>query len=210
MNFFDLKAYLESPEGQQEKNSLPQKLSQGMFQSWNSDNESVVVLAEYIRRAKPKAIVECGTFEGRTTEYLTKILRESNDNKATLITIDTVNEHDDPLYKESISIRYNRLFELQKDNKVTVLYFQGRTQQILPFVMRGQRIDFVYEDADHTLSGLIEDWRIINNFASKGTVVCFDDMRNHPFVGWFSENNLNWTSTYINIGAGQLWARKND
>ena len=201
---------------------LPFRYSQGKWQSYNSSDKNILAIAEYIRQAKPDTILECGTFEARSTEYLTRLMRlcNSHSNK-TIVTIDVpgcilhmdedeekVTFQKDEGWDETIKIREARLALLTRDPFVKVIYREGLTQVILPELMQEFNFDFIYEDASHLPNILIEDFKHIDAYAKKGCVVCFDDMKGNGFKDWVFTNVKTWELFYTELERGQIWMEK--
>ena len=199
---------------------LPFRYSQGKWQSYNSDDRNLIVVAEFLRIQKPICVLECGTFEARSTEYFTRVMRTSNPNpNKILVTIDVegcilhmgeeyVTFYDDEGYNESMKIRKARLELLQCDPFVKVIYREGLTQLLLPNLLQEFNFDFIYEDASHLTHILKKDWEHINKFTKENCVVCFDDMAGNEFKDWLYENAKNWELYYTDLERGQIWAQK--
>lgn len=202
---------------------MPFRYSQGRWQSYNSDDKNLLTIAEYIRQLKPDTILECGTFEARTTEYMTRLMRlcNSHSNK-TIVTVDIPgcilhmdNDGEGATFQEEegwdevIKIRNARLTLLTIDPFVKVIYREGLTQKILPELMQEFSFDFIYEDASHLPGVLVEDFKHISSFAKKGCVVCFDDMAGNEFKDWIFDNVLgDWDAFYSDLERGQVWMEK--
>lgn len=201
---------------------FPFRYSQGKWQSYNSDDKNLLTVMEYIRRARPDCVLECGTFEARTTEMITRQMRMTNSHEnKTLVTIDVrgcilhmgediVTFQEDEGYEDSYEIRLHRLALLKRDPFVKVIYKEGLTQYLLPELIPEYNFDFIYEDASHLPNILIKDWEAIGKYAKVGCVVCFDDMKGNEFKNWFMGNvsNEEWETYYSGIERGQLWVEK--
>lgn len=199
---------------------LPFRYSTGKWQSFNSDDKNILTVAEYIRQDKPDCVLECGTFEARSTEYFVRQMRMHNPHQnKKFVTIDVggcilhmaedhVTFQKDEGYEESMRIRYNRLANLFKDPFVEVIYREGLTQFLLPGLMKEFDFDFIYEDASHLPHILQKDWEHINKYAKVGCVVCFDDMKGNEFKDWIELNSYDWDSYYSDIERGQIWLER--
>ena len=201
---------------------LPFRYSQGKWQSYNSSDKNLLTIAEYIRQVKPDVVLECGTFEARTTEYLARVMRLGSSHlNRTLVTIDVpgcilhmdedaerVTFQEDEGWDEVIKIRNARLSLLTRDQFVKVIYREGLTQVLLPELIREFDFDFIYEDASHLPNILIEDFNHIDANAKKGCVVCFDDMKGNEFKDRVFANVEDWEVFYTDLGRGQVWMEK--
>lgn len=199
---------------------LPFRYSQGKWQSCNSDDRNILTIAEFLRLSKPDCVLECGTFEARSTEFFVRqmVLHNSHPNK-TFVTIDVdkcidhisedkVTYQKDTEYEEVVKIRKLRIDLLKRDPSVKVIYKEGLTQDLLPSLMKQYSFDFIYEDACHLPSILMKDWSHIKKYAKIGCVVCFDDMKGNEFAKWISENSNGWDYYYTDKGRGQVWIEK--
>lgn len=203
-----------------EMEMLPFRYSYGKWQSYNSDDQNLLVVAKYIRVAKPVCVLECGTFEARSTEYIARIMRTCNENPGkTLVTVDlpgcvlhmgedVVTYQEDDGYADSMAIRQARLELLKRDPFVKVIYREGLTQQILPQLMQEFSFDFIYEDASHLPNILKEDWKHIEKYAKERCVVCFDDMKDNAFKDWLWDHSEGWDKFYSDLERGQVWIQK--
>ena len=208
-------------DGRNEFENFPICYAKGKHQSNNSSNENLATIAEYIRQDKPRQVLECGTFEGRTTEYLAKLMGQYIPGKYKLlvtidvegcildITEDSVTYQNDPEYDDVIDTRNHRLALMYKNPAVKVHYESGLTQHLLPKLLAQIEFNFIYEDACHLPHILIKDWEAISQYARPRCVVCFDDMANNPFKEWFCENAAKeWDIYYSSIERGQIWAER--
>lgn len=216
-----------SYSGNSECDNFPPRLAKGKCKSYNTDDENLATIAEFVRREKPNRVLELGTAEARTTEYLTRLIKAHShgDNKL-LITVDVNDEIDtfqgsgDNLtarlieasrdFSDMLTIRNNRLSLLDEEESIIVLFFEGLSWRLLPDLLSTYDFDFIYEDASHLPSVLIEDWKHIARFAKRTCVVCFDDMRGNEFVNWFRVNNPDWNYFYTDVGRGQMWVERAD
>jgi len=215
-NWDSLKEY----DNKAEYDLFPFMYSRGKYQSYNSAPENFITVSEFIRRRRPRYVLECGTFEGRGTEYIARTMRfHSLRPNTTLVTIDVggcidvmaedyVTFMPDEEYEDSLAVRHARLTLLQRDQFVNVIYKEGLTQHLLPEVLTEFPMDFIYEDASHLPNILIEDWKHIDKFATPHCIICFDDMAKNPFVDWFKENVKGWDMYYTDKERGQLWVER--
>jgi hypothetical protein len=199
---------------------LPFRYSYGKWQSYNSDDQNMLVVAKFLRKMHPCCVLECGTFEARSTEYFARMMRLYNPNKdKTLVTIDVpgcilhmgediVTYYEDEGYADSMEIRKARLELLKRDPFVKVIYREGLTQLLLPDLMQEFAFDFIYEDASHLPNILREDWKHIEKCAKKGCIVCLDDMKGNEFKDWIFEKAKDWDLHYTDLERGQVWMQK--
>jgi len=211
---------LKEYDNKNEYDQFPFIYSKGKYQSYNSANENFITVIEFIRQRRPTYVLECGTFEGRGTEYIARTMRfHSPRPHATLVTIDVggcidvmAEDHvtfmPNKEYEDSLAIRHARLALLQRDQFVNVIYKEGLTQHLLPEVLTEFPMDFIYEDASHLPNILMEDWKHLSTLTKKDCVICFDDMNRNPFVNWFKENVKGWDIYYTDRERGQLWVER--
>lgn len=202
---------------------FPPMYSQGRWQCQNTCKEDLAVLSNFIRLFRPLTILECGTFEARTTEYIFNLMRNYISPPRKLITIDVPHnighidldiwvpeEQEDPLYVDSVHTRKLRLALMQKSVDVEVIYLEGLTREFLADILVNEKPDFIYQDASHLQHLLEQEWRIVESIdVKKGTIICFDDMKCNNFVQWFKDRvKSDWYICENNRERGQLWVEK--
>lgn len=205
-------------DGRKEWEYFPLALSQGKYKSFNTSKEDLSVLAEFIRQRRPLSVLECGTFEARTTEYLARTMLYHCPPPRKLITVDVVGCIDhinvdtvtykvDDLYDDVLNIREHRLELLDRYEGIEVIYEVGLVKDYLPEYV--SKVDFIYQDASHLLHLLQNEWEIIERSGPKpGLIICFDDMRNSEFVDWVSKRASKWIIRVNLNERGQLWMER--
>lgn len=206
-----------------EYSRFPPMYARGKWRSGNTCNEDLQVIANFMRKKRPQTVLECGTFEGRTTEYLFNLMRHNSPPPRKLFTIDVPRnidhidleqwipeEPEDPLYKEVVRARYCRLELMQLSDEVEVVYMEGLTRTYLERLIRDFSPDFIYQDASHLQQLLEQEWMIAESVPVKsGTVICFDDMKCNDFVGWVTPRLKGKWEAFVNMRErGQLWVEK--
>lgn len=206
---------------QNAKVELPQKLA-GTFNSWNTSDKNLAMMGEFIRLRKPKVVLECGTFEGRTTEYLGNILSAvveapilisvdaghiiASDDGATVIF-----KEDDADWLPVVTARNNRIAALHAIGNLAFFYCEGVVRDVLDGILSQYRVEFIYHDSCHVSSIQMQEWPTIERYSQPGDIVCYDDafldipgnffsfLENLP--GWYCRRN---TAADVK----QMWCEK--
>ena len=202
--------------------SHPPMYAQGKWQCANTCKEDLQVIGNFIRMRKPNVILECGTFEARTTEYIFNLMRHYCPPLRRLLTIDVPRnighidlerwepeEPEDPLYADAVKVRKHRISLMLRSEEVTLHYYEGLTRDYLGNILKEDKPDFVYQDASHLQHLLEQEWKIVESVEVKpGTVICFDDMKSNSFIEWVRPRLSDW-DVFTNMRErGQLWLEK--
>ena len=203
----------------EEMDQMPPILASERFGSWNTCSEDLSIIGNFIEKFQPSVVLECGTFEGRGTEYIArKMIRHSQDPKV-LITIDAaeyiihidteaVIYGEDPLWNEIKKIREARMTLLQRYQGIKVIpIIGGLVRDVLEDILNAYKIQFIYQDASHVNSLMIQEWKILEKSSKeKDLVICFDDSKTNTFKEWLEENVRGWHWQESRIAnRGQLW-----
>lgn len=201
--------------------SYPSINTEGSYQSWNSGREELARIGAFLKIVKPHVVVECGTFEGYGTEFMSNVMIQSYEGDKRLITIDTSsivnweNGEYSPIEKEEfnhvLQARSDRMNNLKKLSAVEVIYIDSLIHLVGETIAKTNVIDFIYHDATHLAAAMAKDIdTFISGGLNVGTWVCFDDVvPGHPFPELFREQYAKeWIGTHIERGRGQFWMMK--
>jgi len=206
---------------QNAKVDLPPKLA-GTLNSWNTTDRNLAMMGEFIRLRRPKVVLECGTFEGRTTAYIGNILSAVVENPI-LVSIDAghVIANDDGVnvtYKEDdsdwmrvVKARDDRIAALHKIGNLAFFYCEGVVRDVLAGILSQYRVEFIYHDSCHVSSIQMQEWPTIEKYSQPGDIVCYDDAFLDVPGNFFNflENFTNWhckRNTAADVK--QLWCEK--
>lgn len=200
---------------------LPPRMA-GTYNSWNTADRNLIMMGEFIRLRKPKVFLECGMFEGRTTEYIGKIMAQEIDNP-TIIAIEAGHYIDNIVdgvatYKEDdenwfpvVRARELRMETLKTIDNLNFIYHEGLVGDLLEPILSQYRVEFIYQDASHVSEWLKSEWPPVERHAIPGDIVCIDDaFLDMPgnFFDWM-EHHPDWlTKRNIEGGVRQLWCEK--
>lgn len=204
------------------KEHFPLVFSQGTYQSWNTAPENLATLGAFLRTRGPSRVLECGTFEARTTEYMAKLMLRHSPAPRLLMTIDVPANIDhidegsvryfeaEPEYQAVLDIRKNRLGLLNQLEEIKIVYLEGLVRDWLYEAVWTDGVEFIYQDASHLPGLLVQEWKILETCKiGKGFIVCFDDMMQsgtrHGFAPWFEQNVKGWAMKFDETGRGQMW-----
>lgn len=205
--------------------NIPYCLSPYEWRSYNSDYRDLTIIGNFIKEFRPTVVLECGTFEGRGTEYIARKMIRYCPEPRTLITIDAydhidhlnwdenlVTYNNPPGWEEVQDIRNTRMKLLSKYPKIKVVPLIGLTKTYLRSVLDTYDVQFIYQDASHLTHILIEEWKLLTTCRLKeDLIICFDDMNGSEFVPWFKENVKGWYSMNSKASdRGQMWVEQVD
>ena len=207
------------PDGRAKDRPAP--FSIGKYQSWNTAGRDLEYLGMFLLMAKPKIILECGTHEGHFVEYAINLMNKNGILFDKIYTYDQWNmsnidewQETEPDFIHSVIGRNKRLKELNERNDNKIVYIEGKTEDVLRPILLKDKVNFIYYDAGHTMTDLLNFWKEITNissFLAPDLIICFDDIRDDAptfknlidLKGWIALQNNN-------TDRGQLWVERID
>ncbi|MHA1746590.1 MAG: class I SAM-dependent methyltransferase [Promethearchaeota archaeon] len=194
---------------------IPEKLAQGKYRSWSIENATYPKFEKFFQIRQPRTVLECGTFEARTTMFFAKLLGRFK--PGVLITVDSplplesevpgkiIFKKSDPHFEKVREIKFKRLQWLKNHSEIQIIFFEGLIQDCLELILRSYSFDFVFEDASHVAQVLEKNWRLYNKYCQVGSVICFDDVVENPI--WLRFNTRDWIFRF-DPELNQLWAER--
>jgi len=140
--------------------------------------EELLELCKRVVQNKPKVIVEIGTWNGGTFYVWNRI----NPNAKKIISIDLPDGQYGGGYDEK-RIKFFKEFGKGRD-ECELFFIRGdskakSTLDELKEILKGDRIDFLYIDGDHTYEGIKKDFNIYKNLMSSNGIIGFHDINTH-------------------------------
>jgi predicted O-methyltransferase YrrM len=134
--------------------------------------------ASVVAARKPKAVLEIGTFQGGTLMVLCRVSHP----RATVISVDLPGGQFGGGYKwfhvllfKSFTANRQRLHLLRKDSH------KKETLEEVREILRNQRLDLLFIDADHTYDGVRADFELYSPLVQAGGLIAFHDIaKNTP------------------------------
>jgi predicted O-methyltransferase YrrM len=147
----------------------------------------IMALCEIVKKADPKVIVEIGTACGGTLFLYSNIIKAKR-----IVSIDLPGGKFGggyaywrvPLYKSFAGKNTIQLLRGDSHSQETVSKLQE--------ALKGDKIDFLFIDGDHTYEGVKRDFEIYSPLVKKGGLVVFHDVAHHdPASGCFVDQFWN-------------------
>jgi len=144
-------------------------------QDWFSNNiPNWSKFLGYLKLKKDKRFLEIGCFEGRATRWLLTTLMEETDIIEVIDTFTGSPEHE----KMNVDVKgmFSRFLN-NIGNSPSVIIHQGFSQEILKekFNKKKEIFDFIYIDADHQSTNVIQDVILSWPLLKRGGTLIFDD-----------------------------------
>ena len=134
-------------------------------------------LLHILKNHKPKYILEIGTAKGGTLFLTTRIASED----AVIISIDLpggeyfggYEEWKIPLFK-SFSLPKQEIHLIRADSH------EVATLNKVRFILKGNKIDYMFIDGDHTYNGVKSDFTMYSPLVKSQAIIAFHDIVDHP------------------------------
>ena len=131
--------------------------------------EELYVICAIAGHAKPKTLVEIGTFDGRTTLNLA-----NNCPEATVYTLDLPREERGDYFQDSV-LRFSQQSYASSAKRIITLYGDSKT---FDFSFLAKQVDFVFVDGAHTRDYAENDSTLAFDVLGKpGTTVVWHDYK---------------------------------
>jgi predicted O-methyltransferase YrrM len=141
---------------------------------WGIDEGAADLLHGIVRSIRPENVLETGTHKGRSTSAIASALVKNGTGRLT-----TVDPVDYGLMSNGA---------LTDDEKRVVTQVVGQTPDVFP-TLDIEDIDFAFIDGDHTLAGMIKDFKFVESRIAETCIVVIDNVSDdgYPEIkGYFS------------------------
>ena len=170
------------------------------------EKEEITQLAKIVYELQPKVVVEIGTKFGGTFKIWNEV------TNAKTISIDLVAGIHGGVTRDDVDNRNKSFINLygSRCNFIEGDSHQDLTYDLLINILKGQKIDFLFIDGDHTYEGVKQDYEMYKELVSDNGYIAFHDINDtqrhrdrYVYVGklW---NELIGEKIEFNIGAD--WA----
>lgn len=137
--------------------------------------EEIKDLLKVLYIIEPKYVLEIGTAGGGSLFLLSQVISDD----ANLISIDMPNgrfgggypKYRIPLYK-LLAKKNQKIYLIRKDSHSLVTYNKVKS------VLKGQKLDFIFIDGDHTYEGVKKDFELYSTLVSENGIIAFHDIVN--------------------------------
>lgn len=156
-----------SSDNPEEVFDFARKFCSGFINPMQSKEEFVELLRIF-KELKPRYIVEIGTAYGGTLFCFCKLAEDD----ATIISIDLpggYSDWKDPIY-HAFAKENQKLFLLKEDSH------KQETLEKVRKLLNGNKLDFLFIDADHTYEGVKKDFEMYSSLVRKGGIIVFHDI----------------------------------
>jgi hypothetical protein len=205
-------------------------VGRGSIYPWNCDVANIYMILRALEILRPQKVLELGTFEGRTTVEMARVISvyaKILPQPVKFYTFDAggpvscygpgdevvPNWETDPFWIEAgwAEVKSARGLRLEQTYEgVNLKFIEGLTKLTLPGAMAEFGTwDFCFQDSVHGLKLQIEEWEHLKPKSKVGSVILFDDITaEHPLRDWFPKNNPGWDYRWTDKGRKQLWAER--
>jgi len=136
------------------------------------EKEEITQLAKFVYELQPKVVVEIGTKFGGTFKIWNEV------TNAKTISIDFVNGIHGGVTRDDVNNRNEYFINLygSRCNFIEGDSHQDLTYDLLVNVLKGQKIDFLFIDGDHTYEGVKQDYEMYKELVSDNGYIAFHDI----------------------------------
>lgn len=135
-------------------------------------------LLSFVREAKPKAIVEIGTWNGDRAQQMLNIAPDG----CRYYGFDLFEEATVQTDREEMNVKPHYFLDnvYQKLSSWNVQLFKGNTRETLKWFRPEVKIDFVWLDGGHSVETIRSDWESLKPHLAENAYVFFDDYYTGP------------------------------
>tara|TARA_R110000787_G_scaffold61287_9_gene138921 strand:- start:759 stop:1337 length:579 start_codon:yes stop_codon:yes gene_type:complete len=132
-----------------------------------------------INKAKPRTILEIGTWDGNhSIQMINEAKKHNSDIK--YIGFDVFENispeiREKELHSKSVQNHQYVKNKIKDSTDANVILHVGYTTETLPLFKHEGHIDFIYIDGGHSLETIDNDWTYLKKFIGPNTRVIFDD-----------------------------------
>jgi len=136
------------------------------------EKEEITQLAKFVYELQPKIVVEIGTKFGGTFKIWNEV------TNAKTISIDLVDGIHGGVTRDDVNDRNKYFINLygSRCNFIEGDSHQDLTYDLLVNVLKGQKIDFLFIDGDHTYEGVKQDYEMYKELVSDNGYIAFHDI----------------------------------
>lgn len=136
------------------------------------EKEEITQLAKFVYELQPKVVVEIGTKFGGTFKIWNEI------TNAKTISIDLVAGIHGGVTRDDVDNRNKSFINLygSRCNFIEGDSHQDLTYDLLINILKGQKIDFLFIDGDHTYEGVKQDYEMYKELVSDNGYIAFHDI----------------------------------
>lgn len=136
------------------------------------EKKEITQLAKFVYELQPKVVVEIGTKFGGTFKIWNEV------TNAKTISIDLVDGIHGGVTRDDVNNRNEYFINLygSRCNFIEGDSHQDLTYDLLVNVLKGQKIDFLFIDGDHTYEGVKQDYEMYKELVSDNGYIAFHDI----------------------------------
>jgi predicted O-methyltransferase YrrM len=139
--------------------------------------DELIALGEILACQCPERALEIGTAEGGTLFFLSRLASP----RATILSVDLPGGQFGGGYDALRAWCYRRFARSRQ--RLTLLQGDSHTNEMLNRVkaaLRGQTLDYLFIDGDHTYEGVKRDFELYGPLVRKGGIIALHDIADHP------------------------------
>lgn len=171
---------LMKPSGFEDIIETPnQFVGRGYYDRIHAEQDPMEIreIAKLVSSAKPRVIVEIGTYKGGTLFIWTR----TNPQAELVVSIDLPGGQYGGGYDASREKLYKLFAHDRPQTEMKFIRGNSHLQETadkLKEILKGRLIDFLYIDADHTYTGVKTDFELYSPLVARGGIIGFHDIRN--------------------------------
>ena len=150
----------------------------------NLDRKSYIL--KYIRRNKPKTILEIGVFNGASAKRMLLNATKYVNDKIEYTGVDLFEDLTSEVYKKEISLRAPKkdsVYEdLSKIKNTKIILFKGYSSDLLPLLEGKAKFDLILIDGGHSYKTVKSDFNFAKKLINTNGAIFFDDYVNKQGV----------------------------
>lgn len=163
------------------RNFIPQTLGGTPDNVWNNfvywRYPSTRQLIRWVRKVRPRRIMEIGVYRGRSAEKMIKTAKSAGVKNPEYYGFDLFEKP--PEYEGKYFGGFPPLEEVRsrlQKTKAKIFLLRGNTCETLPREIRNlPKMDFIYIDGGHSYKTVKNDWENARKLMHAQTIVVFDD-----------------------------------
>jgi predicted O-methyltransferase YrrM len=136
-------------------------------------------LAKIVERLKPRTVLEIGTSKGGTLFIWSRLAAKD----AHLVSVDMPGGENNwayPTWKQPLYRKF-----ASRSQTIDLLRGNSQSEEMLATVkevLRGEKVEFLFIDADHTYEGVKKDYTLYAPLVRSGGVIAFHDIATHRLI----------------------------
>ena len=145
-----------------------------------------IYILKYIRRKKPKTILEIGVFNGASAKRMLLNATKYVNDKIEYTGVDLFEDLTSEVYKKEISLRAPKkdsVYEdLSKIKNTKISLFKGYSSDLLPLLEGKAKFDLILIDGGHSYKTVKSDFNFAKKLINTNGAIFFDDYVNKQGV----------------------------